>query len=323
MQQLENKIKNSPKSPGVYLYKHNSIVIYVGKARNLRNRLKQYFTGKHADTKTEQLVSNIDDVEYIITETEHQALILECDLIKRYKPKYNILLKDSKGYPYIKISYGDKFPGIYYFRGKLDHDNKYFGPYTNMKSLRESLEQIQKIFQIRTCTNSYFANRTRPCMLYQIKRCSGPCVGLISDADYEKRIRNVELFLRGKSDKIASELEQKMNHHVAILEYEQAAVIRDQIHAIRQIQKKQDINAVDGNFDVFFFTFALPVVKCYYLSIRFGKIYENKNYLWQEIFGECESEMVTSLLVQFYNTRPNSNITHIITNIKPDAKSEM
>ena len=172
-----------------------------------------------------------------MTETEHEALLLECDLIKRYSPKYNILLKDGKGYPYIKISREDAFPGIYYFRGKVDTSNDYFGPYTNLKSLREALEQIQKIFKIRTCSNSYFSNRTRPCMLYQIKRCSGPCVGKINESDYLKSVKSVELFLQNKSDQIIAELNKNMENYVNALEYEQAAIIRDQIFSLRQLHR--------------------------------------------------------------------------------------
>ncbi|MEE3003433.1 MAG: excinuclease ABC subunit UvrC [Pseudomonadota bacterium] len=323
MPDLQTKISKVPQLPGVYLFKRDKLVIYVGKAKNLRNRVRQYFNENSNNLKTTQLVSLANDLDFIVTETEHEALLLECDLIKRYSPKYNILLKDGKGYPYIKISREDTFPGIYYFRGKVDTSNDYFGPYTNLKSLREALEKIQKIFKIRTCSNSYFSNRTRPCMLYQIKRCSGPCVGKISESDYLKSVKSVELFLQNKSDQIIAELNKNMEQHVNALEYEQAAIIRDQIFSLRQLQKKQEIKAVDGNYDVFHFTFNLPVVKCYYLAVRNGKVFENKNFIWQEILASDNDDIVTSLLVQFYARRPKQSISHLITNCKLKIKIDL
>jgi len=314
------KIKTLPTSPGVYIFKEASQVIYVGKAKVIKKRVKQYFSNNKKDLKTNVLVKKIEDIDFIITKTENEALILECDLIKRFKPKYNILLKDDKSYPYIKITKKEKYPGIYYFRGKADIKNSYYGPYTDMRSLRETLDKIQQIFRLRTCSNSYFANRSRPCILYQINRCSAPCMGYISEEDYSASIDNVSMFLEQKSDEIVVELSKVMNKHVASLEYECAAKVRDQIHALKQMQKKQEVSAIAGNIDVFYFDFTNTNIKCYYLAVRGGKVFQNNFFSWTSVVFKEDHEIVSSALMQFYQEVNSSNITHIVLNIKPSSK---
>jgi excinuclease ABC subunit C len=317
---ISEKVSALPTNPGVYIFKENNVVIYVGKAKSIKVRVKQYFSSNRKDIKTNVLVKKIEDIDFIITGSENEALILECDLIKRFKPKYNILLKDDKSYPYIKITKDEKYPGIYYFRGKLDIKNRYYGPYTDMKSLRETLDRIQQIFKLRTCSRSYFANRSRPCILYQINRCSAPCMGYINEASYGNTVANVVLFLEQKSDRVITDLTSEMNKSVSLLEYENAAKFRDQIYALKQMQKNQEISAVAGNIDVFYFDFSLPHIKCYYLAVRQGKVFKNEFSRWSSVMSDDKHEIISSVLMQFYQKTHSSNITHIVVNIKPSAK---
>jgi len=318
---LQARLAQLPANPGIYLFKREDQVIYVGKAKRLNKRVKQYFLKQHQDAKTQLLVSQIETLEWIITQTEAEALILECDLIKRYQPKYNILLKDDKTYPYIHINTQHAFPGVYYFRGKTRLDNNYYGPYTDMRALRETLDHIQHIFKLRTCTNSYFSNRSRACILYQINRCSGPCVGHIQADAYQKQVEDVQRFLQGESSEIIEALEQRMKSAVKELEYEQAAIIRDQVYALRQIQHQQEITGTTENLDVFHFDFALPAVYGYYLAVRQGKMKAHRFYTWSSIYTDDVSESIATLLLQFYEQGTTNRISHILTNIKPSNKS--
>jgi excinuclease ABC subunit C len=318
---LQERLAQLPTNPGIYLFKCADQVIYVGKAKRLNKRVKQYFLKQHQDAKTQLLVSQIETLEWIITQTEAEALILECDLIKRYQPKYNILLKDDKTYPYIHINTEHDFPGVYYFRGKTRLNKDYYGPYTDMRALRETLDHIQHIFQLRTCTNSYFSNRSRACILYQINRCSGPCVGHIQADAYQKQVEDVQRFLRGESSEIIEALEGRMKDAVQALEYEQAAVIRDQIYALRQIQHQQEITGTTENLDVFHFDFALPAVYGYYLAVRQGKMKTHRFYTWSSIYTDEISESLTTLLLQFYAQGTAGRISHVLTNIKPSNKA--
>lgn len=317
---LQESLAQLPASPGIYLFKREDQVIYVGKAKRLNKRVKQYFLQQQQDAKTQLLVSQIETLEWIVTQTEAEALILECDLIKRYQPKYNILLKDDKTYPYIHINSEHAFPGVYYFRGKTRLNHNYYGPYTDMRALRETLDHIQHIFQLRTCTDSYFSNRSRACILYQIKRCSGPCVGHIQADAYQKQVEHVQRFLRGESSDIIQALEHRMQEAVKALEYEQASVLRDQIYALRQIQNQQEITGTTENLDVFYFDFALPAVYVYYLAVRQGKMKTHRFYTWKAIYSDDIGETVASLLLQFYAQGTTGRISHILTNIKPSNK---
>lgn len=308
-----------PKLPGVYLFRKKQDYIYIGKAKNLKNRLGQYFKADLASLalKTQHMLANADDLEIITTENESAALLLENDLIKQYQPKYNILLKDDKAYPYIKLSVADPYPGIYFHRGNTDKKSHYFGPYTNKKAVKSALDKIQAAFKVRTCSNSYFSNRTRPCLLYQINRCSAPCVGFISKKAYQEQCNNIKNFFHNDSDAVISVITSKMQSHSMRQEYESAAKYRDQILALREIQRQSTNKATDDCFDVFYLNFLLDNVECYTLNIRYGKIVKGKKYFFNDIVYNDKYELCSNLLLQFYNDNTIEEINTIIINIRP------
>ncbi len=237
-QNLKIKLKNLTKEPGVYkMLDKTGDVIYVGKAKNLKNRVSNYFISSNHNTKTQLLQKNIDDFSIIITKTETQALLLENELIKQFKPKFNILLKDSKSYPYIYIS-NDVHPRLGMFRGKKNKNYSYFGPYPSSHIARDALALLKKIFKVRQCTNSFYRARSRPCLEYQIGLCSAPCVGKISDNKYEQDVDMVSLFLNGKASKLLSQVSQKMKDASINLDFEAAAKYRDQLIGLRTIQER-------------------------------------------------------------------------------------
>ncbi|MDA8905653.1 excinuclease ABC subunit UvrC [Candidatus Thioglobus sp.] len=237
-QNIKIKLKNLTKEPGIYkMLAKSGEVIYVGKAKNLKNRVSNYFSSSNHNTKTQLLQKNIDDFSIIITKTETQALLLENELIKQFKPKFNILLKDSKSYPYIYLS-NDAHPRLGMFRGKKNKNYHYFGPYPSSHIARDALALLKKIFKVRQCTNSFYRARSRPCLEYQIGLCSAPCVGKISDSKYEQDVDMVSLFLNGKASKLLSQVSQKMKDASIDLDFEAAAKYRDQLIGLRTIQER-------------------------------------------------------------------------------------
>ncbi|MDB9951259.1 excinuclease ABC subunit UvrC [Candidatus Thioglobus sp.] len=237
-QNLKIKLKNLTKEPGVYkMLDKTGDVIYVGKAKNLKNRVSNYFISSNHNTKTQLLQKNIDDFSIIITKTETQALLLENELIKQFKPKFNILLKDSKSYPYIFLS-NDVHPRLGMFRGKKNKNYHYFGPYPSSHIARDALALLKKIFKVRQCTNSFYRARSRPCLEYQIGLCSAPCVGKISDNKYQQDVDMVSLFLNGKASKLLNQVSQKMKDASIDLDFEAAAKYRDQLIGLRTIQER-------------------------------------------------------------------------------------
>jgi excinuclease ABC subunit C len=237
-------LRNLSTRPGVYrMLDAEGAILYVGKARNLRKRVGSYFSRKPADARTQALVQAIAAVEVTVTATEQEALLLESNLIKQHRPRFNVVLRDDKSYPYIRVTTQHDFPRFAFHRGSRKLPGRFFGPFPNAGAVRQTLQQLQKLFRVRPCEDSFFAHRTRPCLQYQIERCSAPCVGLISADDYRRDVDNAIRFVQGRNDAVLADLIARMEQSAASLAYERAAGYRDQIAAIRRVQAGQAVNA--------------------------------------------------------------------------------
>ena len=244
-------LKTLTSRPGVYrMLDAQHDVLYVGKARNLKKRVSSYFRKTGLNAKTQALVGQIAGIEVTVTNTEGEALLLENNLIKQHQPRYNVLLRDDKSYPYIYLSTDQEFPRLSFHRGARRGKGRYFGPYPSSGAVRESLHLLQKLFRVRQCEDSFFRNRARPCLQYQIKRCTAPCVGHVSTADYAEDVRNTVMFLEGKSSTMIDGMVKKMERAAADLHYEQAAEIRDQIASLHRVQEKQYVSNERGDLDI-------------------------------------------------------------------------
>ncbi len=272
-------LKTVTSQPGVYrMYDAGGTVIYVGKAKDLKKRLSSYFRSNLASRKTEALVAQIQHIDVTVTHTETEALLLEHNYIKLYQPRYNVLLRDDKSYPFIFLS-GDTHPRLAMHRGAKHAKGEYFGPFPNGYAVRETLALLQKIFPIRQCENSVYRNRSRPCLQYQIGRCLGPCVaGLVSEEEYAQQVEYVRLFLAGKDDQVLTQLIARMEKASQALEFEEAARIRDQIQAVRRVTEKQFVSNTGDDLDVIGVAFDAGMACVHVLFIRQGKVLGSRSY---------------------------------------------
>ena len=293
-------LKTLPAKPGVYrMFDKQNEVIYVGKAVNLKKRVASYFRKKLDSPKTQVLVSKICHIEVTVTHTENEALLLENNLIKSLKPRYNILYRDDKSYPYIFLSTQHEFPRLSVHRGAQRAKGRYFGPYPSAGAVRETLNLLQKVFPVRQCEDTFYKNRSRPCLQYQIKRCTAPCVGLVSKGRYQQDVDHAVMFLEGKSNQVIDTLVLEMEKAAEQLEYEQAARYRDQIASLRRIQEKQYISQEGGDFDVIAVSAAGGVGCIQVFSIRGGRNLGNKTYYPRHTEWASDKAPETHLLSAF------------------------
>ncbi len=294
-------LQGLPEDPGVYrMFNGRDEIIYVGKARNLKKRVSSYFTRADGSPKTRALVAHIDHIEVTTTHTETEALILENNLIKQHKPRYNVLLRDDKSYPYIFLSDQHAYPRLSLQRGARKQKGRYFGPYPNAGAVRETLNLLQKLFQIRQCEDSFFSNRSRPCLQYQIKRCSAPCTQQVTKPAYADDVRHAVMFLNGKNHQVIDEMVEQMTHAAEQLDYEAAAQYRDQIAALRVIQEKQYISGDKGNIDVVSAVTqgGIGCVEVFY--IRDGHNLGNRTFFPRHTHDATAEEILGAFLPQFY-----------------------
>ena len=294
-------IKRLPSRPGVYrMFDEEEGILYVGKAKNLKNRVSSYFRSNALDSKTMALVSRIQKVETTVTGSETEALLLEQSLIKEYKPPYNIVFRDDKSYPYILLTIGDKYPRLAFHRGAQKKKGRYFGPFPSAYSVRDSLNILQKVFQLRQCEDTFFKNRARPCLQYQIKRCSGPCCDLISTEDYADDVQHAAMFLEGKNNAVMQDYANKMEDASDKLEFEKAAHYRDQVGHLRKIQEQQYVVGNQGDIDVHAVVINPGGVCVLVMFIRGGRMLGNKTFFPKTRLDENESEVLAAFLPQFY-----------------------
>lgn len=287
--------------PGIYqMVSASGEILYVGKARNLKRRVSSYFRKSGLAPKTAALMSHVAEIEVITTHTENEALILESNLIKRHRPRYNILLRDDKSYPYIYLSIRTRFPRLGLHRGARRGKGRYFGPYPSAGAVRESLRLMQKLFPVRQCEDGFFRNRSRPCLQYQIERCTAPCVELISAERYAEDVHHAVLFLEGKSGEVIEELAGRMERAAATLDYEAAARFRDQIAALRRVQERQYISGERGDLDVVALSMEGGSGSIQLFNFRHGQNLGNRSYFPRNVEGQDHSELLYAFLTQHY-----------------------
>lgn len=319
---LKNKIKNIPPKPGVYQFLNDKArVIYVGKAKNLRNRVNSYFHTGFTNAKTDALVRKINDLELVVTDSEVEALVLENNLIKELKPRYNVNLKDDKSFPFIKVT-NEPYPQVYSTRRIVKDGSRYFGPYTSVKSMKAALRTINQVFKIRSCkfdinNDSIAAKKFKVCLDYHIKKCDGPCEGLVSEKEYKEMVDEVVKVIRGKTDDLISELEQKMEKASNETQYEKAAELRDKIEQLKIISSKQKVVSNDfEDRDIISIAYEDKDSACSIFIVRNGKLV-GKKQLRLSLKGEEELNEVYSHAIKFYYGEHTEIPREILLEIEP------
>lgn len=292
-------VRTLTRRPGVYrMIGDGGEVLYVGKAKDLRRRVASYFTRSH-NLRIQHLVHRVRGIEVTVTHTEAEALLLENHLIKTLQPRYNVLLKDDKSYPYIFLSDGP-FPRLAFHRGARRAAGRYFGPYPSASAVRETLGLLQRVFPVRQCEDSFFRNRARPCLQYQIKRCSGPCVGLVTEAEYARDVRDTENFLAGRAGQVVDELAGRMEAAAEGLDFEQAARIRDQIANLRRIQERQYVSGERGDLDIVACALSSGRACVQLFFVRGGRNLGNKAYFPRFAEETDTAEVISAFIAQHY-----------------------
>ncbi|MEB6564321.1 excinuclease ABC subunit UvrC [Acinetobacter towneri] len=314
---IEKILANMTQLPGVYrMLGKDGELLYVGKAKNLKNRVSSYFIKTIEHPKTQALVARIYDIETLVVRSETEALLLEQNLIKLHRPPYNIMLRDDKSYVYIFVSADQPYPRIASGRGKGKHQvGKFFGPYPSAYNARDTLVVLQKLFNVRQCENSYFAQRQRPCLQYQIKRCSAPCVGLISPEEYKEDVNNSIRFLQGDSKELNQQLISKMEAAAEALEFEKAVFYRDRMALLRDVQAQQAIYKLKGEADIIAIAYQAGVTCVQIMHVRNGKMLGGKSY-FPDMLGDDLGQMLADFIVNFYFQVADEIPAELIVNVE-------
>ncbi|WP_180169030.1 excinuclease ABC subunit UvrC [Acinetobacter sp. YH12021] len=314
---IEKILANMTQLPGVYrMLGKDGELLYVGKAKNLKNRVSSYFVKTIEHPKTQALVARIYDIETLVVRSETEALLLEQNLIKLHRPPYNIMLRDDKSYVYIFVSADQPYPRIASGRGKGKHQvGKFFGPYPSAYNARDTLVVLQKLFNVRQCENSYFAQRQRPCLQYQIKRCSAPCVGLISPEEYKEDVNNSIRFLQGDSKELNQQLIAKMEAAAEALEFEKAVFYRDRMALLRDVQAQQAIYKLKGEADIIAIAYQAGVTCVQIMHVRNGKMLGGKSY-FPDMLGDDLGQMLADFIANFYFQVADEIPAELIVNVE-------
>src|SRR3989338_3943321 len=315
MNDLQKKCAQLPEKPGIYGFLDKTKkIIYVGKARDLKKRVTQYCRNNIVDRKTMALMAQATDIEITITNNENQALLLESHLIKKYQPKYNVLLRDDKSYPYLYLSTEDEYPRLDVHRGEKRKKGRYFGPYPNAGSVRDNLALMQKLFQLRQCSDIFFKSRTRPCLQYQIKRCTAPCVKFLSKINYDHQVTDAIHFLEGKNKTVIKSLEKRMEIASRAQQYELAAATRDILIRLRQLHSEQFMTDIKGNIDVFGVAEKINQIAIAVISIRHGQLLGHKTFFPSLPENTTVDEALSAFIPQYYlhPTRAEEPVDRVI-----------
>ncbi|MBS01857.1 MAG: excinuclease ABC subunit C [Gammaproteobacteria bacterium] len=298
---VDTFLAHLPRLPGVYrMFDQADEILYVGKAKSLRSRVTSYFRKGATDSKTMALVGHIARVETTVTSSETEALLLEQSLIKEHRPPYNVVFRDDKSYPYIYLATEDEYPRLAFHRGAQKRKGRYFGPFPSAYSVRDSLNILQKVFRVRQCEDTFFRNRSRPCLQYQIKRCSGPCCGLTTREDYADDVQHAAMFLEGKSNDVIGDYANKMEAAAEALEFERAAIYRDQITHLRKVQEQQYVVGDQGDIDIVAAVLKPGGACVLVMYVRGGRMLGNKTYFPQTPMQSSPSELLEAFVPQFY-----------------------
>lgn len=317
-------LKSLPHLPGVYrMLNASEEVIYVGKAKDIKKRVSSYFQKNLSSPRTSMMVSQVTRIETTVTRSEAEALLLENNLIKSLMPRYNVLFRDDKSYPYIVIS-GDRFPRLAFHRGAQHKTNSYFGPFAASSAVRESIQLLQKVFRLRTCENSVFNNRSRPCLLYQIERCTAPCVNLINKEDYQRDVNHAVMFLQGKEQQVLDELSARMMELAGRHEYEMAAVYRDRMQSLRTVQTRQFVSDFrHDDADVVVCANECGSLCVNLVMVRGGRHVGDRSFFPRNAEGCDESTALQSFLEQHYLSRPVPPLIIVGTSLEHDALQQL
>ncbi len=304
---IKENLKKLPEKPGVYIMRDtNNTILYVGKAINLKRRVSSYFRKTRKSSRIEKMVTKIDHFEYIITDNEVEALVLECNLIKKHRPQYNVMLKDDKTYPYIKVTLKERFPRVYITRKVIEDGSKYYGPYTDVTAVKEMLYFVKTLFPLKSCKTDFkeMNKNHRPGLNYHLMKCLAPCTGNISEKDYHDMIDKVCDFLSGKYEDVVKKLTEEMNIYSEKMEYEKAASVRDKINSIKKASEKQKVAKFNNEDSDIIGLSKYETRACVeVLTIRGGKLLGQEQYKFEGVEEDDDEEIISMFIKQFYSTR--------------------